>query len=51
MNVIDISMLVFAFGSVARSARFNPAADLNADGRVDIIDLAIDAADYGAPVF
>jgi hypothetical protein len=44
-------MIAVAFDSTLGSSRYNPSADLNGDGKVDIIDVAIAAADFGATVY
>jgi hypothetical protein len=36
-----------AYGSAAGSPNWNPACDLNGDGKVDVKDLAILAKNYG----
>ncbi len=51
VDIIDASMLAFAFDSTPGTARWNPAADLDGNGQVDIIDASILAADFGAPVY
>jgi hypothetical protein len=51
VDIVDVSMIAIAFDSTLGSSRYNPSADLNGDGKVDIIDIAIAAADFGAPVY
>ncbi len=51
VNILDVSMLAYAYGSTVGSARYSQAVDLNADGIVNIIDAAIIAYYYGEPVF
>jgi PKD repeat protein len=51
VDIIDVSIMAFAFDSTPGTPRWNPNADLNNNGIVDIIDLSIAAFDFGAPVF
>ena len=46
VNIIDLSIVAIAFGSVSGSPSWNPKADLNNDGTVDIIDLTMVAAHF-----
>jgi len=36
-----------AFGSTLTVSNWNPSADVNVDGKVDMKDIAIAAADFG----
>ena len=40
-DVLDLAILVRAFGSSPSNAHWNPAADLTGDGVVDDLDLAL----------
>jgi len=51
VDIIDVSMMAFAFDSTPGTQKWNPNADLNNNGIVDIVDLSIAAFDFGAPVF
>lgn len=42
----DLEILRQVYGLTADQGGFNPQADLNMDGRIDIVDLAILAANY-----
>jgi len=44
-------MMASAFDSTPGTPKWNPNADLNNNGIVDIVDLSIAAFDFGAPVF
>ncbi|HEV2119774.1 MAG TPA: PKD domain-containing protein [Candidatus Bathyarchaeia archaeon] len=50
VDITDASPLALAFGATQASPIYNPAADLNADGQIDLLDAAILAADFGTPV-
>jgi len=47
INVLDLSIVAKALGSVPGSPNWNPRADLNADGTVDVLDLLIIANHIG----
>jgi hypothetical protein len=51
VDIADAAALAYAFGTVQGDANYNPAADLNGDGRIDIQDAALLAFDFGAPVY
>lgn len=51
INLIDVSILALAYGTIAGSSNFNPALDLAAQGSINIVDFGIVAADFGAPLF
>ena len=51
IDIIDVSMMASAFDSTPGTPKWNPNADLNNNGIVDIVDLSIAAFDFGAPVF
>lgn len=48
VNILDISIAA-AFGTKPGDPRWNPAADINGDGQVNIVDLAWIARVYGKP--
>jgi uncharacterized membrane protein len=50
VDIVDLSTMAIAYGSTTSSPNWNPAADLNNDGVINIIDLAQLAANYGSPV-
>ncbi len=50
VNIIDLGMLVTALGTSAGSLGYNPAYDLNADGKITPLDASILLGDYDAPV-
>ncbi len=41
VDIIDASLLAYAFGTKPGDPKWNPNADLNGDGKVNIIDAAI----------
>jgi hypothetical protein len=45
VNIIDVTTVAAGYGST------NPSCDLNGDGKCDILDLAIEAYAFDAPVF
>lgn len=50
VNIVDASIVFRAYGSTTGSAMYQATADLDGDGRIDIIDCGIMAADFGSPV-
>jgi len=50
VDILDVSILASAYGSQQGMARYNPAVDLNADGRINIFDPSIMAVYYGTTV-
>jgi len=44
---LDKCIFHYAFDSTPSSQRWNPAADLNGDGRVDLEDFVLFALHYG----
>jgi len=44
-------MATYDYGATQGSTRYNPAVDLNGNGTIDIIDIGIMSADYGAPIY
>jgi hypothetical protein len=47
VNVQDFAIVAKAYGSTPDSANWNPAADINGDGKVDIRDMRILMPHYG----
>lgn len=47
VNLFDLVKVVIAFGSDPTGSSWNPACDLNGDNTIDILDLAIVAANFG----
>jgi Ca2+-binding EF-hand superfamily protein len=43
----DLEIMQAAFGSTPESPNWNPACDLNGDGKVDMIDISTAARNYG----
>lgn len=50
VNILDITILVKAFGSNLGSAVWYPNADVNSDERVNVLDLAIAIKNFGRSV-
>jgi len=50
VNIADLSVAALAFGSFPGHPRWNPIADLNKDGWVDISDIVEIAVDFGKTV-
>ncbi len=47
INIIDVSVLNAAFGSIEGDSNFNPLTDMNCDGGVNIIDVSILNGGFG----
>ena len=47
VNIVDISILIIAFGSISGSSDYNYLADLNCDGGVNIVDMSILIISFG----
>ena len=47
VDIRDIAIVAYSFGSYASDPRWNPIADINEDGKVDIRDIAIVASNFG----
>jgi uncharacterized protein (DUF2141 family) len=43
----DVGTVVKAFGSVPGHPKWNPIADINGDGKVDMKDIGTVVADFG----
>ncbi len=50
VNILDISIVAFAYGSTPGNERWNPEADTNHDGIVNIVDVAQVAREFGKQV-
>ena len=48
---MDVGVVFRDYGTAQGSQSYDPAADLNAYGTVDIVDAGLVVAVYGAPVF
>ena len=46
----DFMPLMAAYGSVPGDANWNPACDLNKDGKIDVFDIATCARNYGTTI-
>lgn len=49
VNLVDLALLLSAFGGVDGDGRYLLEADLNADGVVSLVDLSLMLANYGSP--
>ncbi len=47
VDIIDITLIAFRYGSSQGSSLYNPAYDINSDGVIDIIDVTMVAFEYG----
>ena len=47
VNVSDAILASHAFGSVTGDPNYNPLADLNSDGHVDMFDMLMLAMNFG----
>jgi len=47
VDLVDLSLLLAAFGTCEGDAAYNPAADLNRSLCIDLVDLGIVLANYG----
>jgi len=46
----DMNIISLAFGSYPGHPRWNPDADLNHDGKIDLVDLAMGLSNYGKTI-
>jgi len=51
VNIIDIATAAVFFGSTLGSPGYGVSLDLNRDGVINILDLALMVSDYGLPAF
>ena len=51
VKVIDVSIVFWDYGSAQGSTGYDPAADLDGNGTVNIMDASIVAGAFDAPVF
>jgi dockerin type I repeat protein len=51
VDIVDVAIVAFSFGSSLGSPNYNPYADLDANGTVNINDVAIAAFYFAAPSF
>src|SRR5467141_2797008 len=51
VGMVDYSMAVYEYGASQGSPRYNPAADLDNNGTIDLVDIAIIGLDYAAPIY
>jgi hypothetical protein len=47
VDMRDIAIVAYAFGSYPGQPRWNPQADINQDGKVDMVDVALVAMNFG----
>jgi len=47
VDMYDVSIVCFSFGSTPQSSNWNPAADINSDEHIDMRDVVIVAMHYG----
>ena len=47
VDMLDISIAAYAFGSYPGHPRWNPLADVNHDNYVDMVDLSLIARHFG----
>jgi hypothetical protein len=47
VTILDVSFIAFYFGTNSTSPNWNPRADLTKDGKVDILDIALIASEFG----
>jgi len=50
VNIIDISIVAYSYGSSPENERWNPKADVNHDGTIDVRDVALVAKEFGKKV-
>ncbi|MEW5920092.1 MAG: S8 family serine peptidase [Bacillota bacterium] len=50
IDLVDLSLLALAYGTVPGDGNWDPRADLNGDGRVDITDLTLLTQNYSSSV-
>lgn len=50
INIVDISIVAVAFGTIEGDENYNPIADLDDNKQINIVDVSIVALDYGKTV-
>jgi hypothetical protein len=48
VDILDVAVAAYAFGSYPGHPRWNPIADINGDNKIDIVDVAFIAWYYGS---
>ena len=51
VDMVDYCMAAYEYGASQGSTRYNPAADLDNNGIIDLVDIAIIGLDYAAPIY
>ena len=51
VNIVDVGVVFRDYGTDLGAPDYDPAADLDANGAVSIVDAGIVAGAFGAPVF
>jgi hypothetical protein len=51
VDILDVATVALVYGSVQGSTGYGISLDINHDGAINILDLAILASDYSLPVF
>jgi len=49
VNIRDIVLIINVFGTTTQSSNWNPDADLNDDGRVNMVDITAAVTQFGHP--
>ena len=47
VDILDVALVAYSFGTKKNQARWNAAADINSDGVIDIFDVALSAYYFG----
>jgi len=50
VNILDITIIAYSYGSTTESEKWNPQADINQDEIINILDLAIVAMEFGKKI-
>jgi len=50
VNILDLSIIAYSYGSTPESEKWNPQADINQDETINILDLAIVAMEFGKKI-
>ena len=51
VDILDVATVALVYGSIQGSTGYSSSLDLNQDGAINILDLALLASDYGLPAF